>query len=100
MKTHSTTITFPKFILEAEWIGEKPEAEVGFRGSFEIEKVRMYQTLKHDTVQVTDITELCREFDKMFDYIENKVLESFSEQMEPDKFDLFENLGEILNPNN
>lgn len=100
MKTHTTTIQFPKFTLEAEWIGEKPEKEVGFQGSFEIEKVKMYQTLKHDTVQVTDITELCMEFDTMFDYIENKVLDSFNEQIEPDKFDLFKELSGYFDINN
>lgn len=82
-----TTITYEKFDLLVEWTGEKPEPETGFRGSFEIEKILMFQK----GILLGDVTDLIAEFD-LWREIEDKVNESLIEQVEPDKWDLFDDM--------
>ena len=82
-----TTINYEKFDLLVEWIGEKPEPETGFRGSFEIEKILMFQK----GILLGDVTDLIVEFD-LWREIEDKVNETLIEQIEPDKWDLFDDM--------
>ena len=82
-----TTINYEKFDLLVEWTGEKPEPETGFRGSFEIEKILMFQK----GILLGDVTDLIAEFD-LWREIEDKVNESLIEQVEPDKWDLFDDM--------
>ena len=71
----TTTINYEKFNLLVEWTGEKPEPEVGFGGSFEIEKILMLQK-----GMLSDVTDLIAELD-LWQEIEDKVNEILIEIM-------------------
>ena len=88
----TTTINYEKFDLLVEWTGEKPEPETGFRISFEIEKILMFQR----GILLSDVTDLIAEFD-LWREIEDKVDETLIEQVNPDKWDLFDDM-KILKP--